>query len=213
MGPSASPITCRTCGTENRPQARYCINCGGAVAPEPGESPTASPAASPAASEEAQYGVHRCTFHPEVETGLACGKCGQYICPRCMIQTPVGARCRDCARVTPHPTYDVSTNYFVRASVAAAVVGIVGGILWGALWPHLVGILFLPWLMAAGVGLAIGEAVSFMSNRKRGRGLAGVAVAGVTLSIITMLLVAPIFHYLHLLAFALTYYMAVSRVR
>ena len=40
---------------------------------------------------EQEYGFQRCSYHPEVETGLACGKCGTYICPRCMVQTPVGA--------------------------------------------------------------------------------------------------------------------------
>ena len=173
--------------------------------PEPGESP----AASPAASEEAQYGVHRCTFHPEVETGLACGKCGQYICPRCMIQTPVGARCRDCARVTPHPTYDVSTNYYVRASVAAVVVGIVGGLLWA----YSLGIPFLPWLLAGGAGFAVGEAVSVMSNRKRGRGLIVIAAVGVTIAVLTVALTIQTFHLFLLLPSALAYYMAVSRVR
>ena len=164
---------------------------------------------SPAASEEAQYGVHRCTFHPEVETGLACGKCGQYICPRCMIQTQVGARCRDCAQVTRHPTYNVSTGYYLRASVAAAVTGIVGGVLWALT----LGIPFLPWLLAGGAGFAVGEAVSFMSNRKRGRGLIGIAVGGVTLSVITVVLIIQAFPLLLLLPSALAYYMAVIRVR
>lgn len=181
--------------------------------PEPGASPAApppaSPAASPAASEEAQYGFHQCTFHPEVETGLACGKCGQYICPRCMIQTPVGARCRDCARVTRHPTYDVSTGYYLRATVAGLVVGIVGGLLWSLT----LGIPFLPWLLAGGTGFAVGEAVSLMSNRKRGRGLVVIAVAGVTLSVLTVVLTIQAFPLLLLLPSALAYYMAVIRVR
>ena len=201
MGRSASPITCPACGTENGPQARYCTSCGGAVEPQPG--------GSSAAWEEVQYGLHRCTFHPEVETGLACGKCGQYICPRCMIQTPVGARCRDCAQVTRHPTYDVSTGYYLRASVAAAVVGIVGGLLWALT----LGIPFLPWLLAGGTGFAVGEAVSLVSNRKRGRGLVGIAVVGVTVSVIIVVLRIQAFHILLLLPAALAYYMAVIRVR
>ena len=176
--------------------------CGGAAAGR-------LAAASPAASEEAQYGFHQCTFHPEVETGLACGKCGQYICPRCMIQTPVGARCRDCAQVTRHPTYDVSTGYYLRASGASVIVGIVGGILWALT----LGIPFLPWLLAGGAGFAVGEAVSLMSNRKRGRGLIVIAVVGVTISVLTVVATIQAFPLLLLLPSALAYYMAIIRVR
>ncbi len=37
-----------------------------------------------------------CTRHPQVETGLRCGRCQTPICPRCMIYTAVGLRCPDC---------------------------------------------------------------------------------------------------------------------
>ena len=37
--------------------------------------------------------VTRCAEHPDVETGLRCGRCETPICPKCMIMTPVGARC------------------------------------------------------------------------------------------------------------------------
>ena len=33
-----------------------------------------------------------CATHPEVETGLSCGRCETLICPRCLVQTPVGTR-------------------------------------------------------------------------------------------------------------------------
>src|SRR5207302_6294054 len=41
----------------------------------------------------------RCARHPNTETVLRCGRCETPICPRCQIQTPVGARCPTCARV------------------------------------------------------------------------------------------------------------------
>jgi len=65
--------------------------------------------------------IHRkmkCATHPQVETNLRCGKCGKLICPKCMIQTPVGARCLDCARLYKLPTYQVSTKYYLRAILA-----------------------------------------------------------------------------------------------
>src|SRR5206468_12305157 len=44
-------------------------------------------------------GTLRCARHPNTETVLRCGRCDTPICPRCMIPTPVGARCPTCAQV------------------------------------------------------------------------------------------------------------------
>ena len=158
--------------------------------------------------ESQEYGIYRCSFHPEVETGLACGRCGRYICPRCMVQTPVGSRCPDCARVTRHPTFDVQPSYYLRASLSGGVVGVVGGVIWALS----LGVPFLPWLVAIGVGYFVGEAVSLASNRKRGTGLAVTAGASVALAALVMLLMAG-FYILLLLGVALAMYIAVSRVR
>ncbi len=37
-----------------------------------------------------------CVNHPDVETYLRCNRCGQPICVKCVVQTPVGYRCRQC---------------------------------------------------------------------------------------------------------------------
>ena len=116
--------------------------------------------------KEQGYEFHRCAFDPEVETALACGKCGKYICPRCMIQTPVGSRCRECTTLTRHPTFDVNSSYYVRAAAAGGAVGIGAGLAWGLLIS--VGIPFVSMFLAAGVGYVIGETVSVVTNRKRG---------------------------------------------
>lgn len=39
-----------------------------------------------------------CYRHPDRETRVACSNCGRPICPDCMIPTPVGMRCPECAR-------------------------------------------------------------------------------------------------------------------
>ena len=72
----------------------------------------------------------RCAIHPEVETNLSCGKCGQPICPKCMVQTPVGARCPNCAKLYKLPTYRVSTGYYLRAIGTALGMAIVCGLVW-----------------------------------------------------------------------------------
>jgi hypothetical protein len=160
---------------------------------------------------EQESAFQRCFYHPDVETALGCGKCGRYICTRCIIQTPVGARCRECARVTRLPTYDVQPTYYLRAVMAGGVVGIVGGIVWGLT----IGIPFLPWFLSIGIGYLVGEAISVASNRKRGPGLAVVAGVSMALAVVFLLLMASssISIIILLLIVALGVFVAIQRVR
>lgn len=158
----------------------------------------------------------KCATHPLVETNLRCGKCGKPICPKCLVQTPVGARCPDCARLYKLPTYRVSTKYYLRAVGTALGMAIVSGVIWGVVAMFL-RIIFLNILLGAGVGYAIGEVVSLSVNRKRGRGLAAVAGVGVVISyLVSIFLPWGLifgFHLLDLLAVALGIFVAVTRLR
>ena len=113
----------------------------------------------------------RCARHPDTETSLRCGKCGTPICPRCMVQTPVGARCPTCAGLKKLPTFRVSSVYYLRAIGAALGAGIIIGLLWGLIELY-IPTFFFSLLLAAGVGWVIGEAISRSVNRKRSIGLA-----------------------------------------
>lgn len=121
----------------------------------------------------------KCAAHPDVDTNLRCGKCGKPICPRCLVQTPVGSRCRDCAKLYKLPTYRISAVFYLRAAGAALGMAIVAGLAWGFLSNYLPYI-YLHLLLAAGLGYAIGEVTGLAVNRKRGIWLAiigGIAVA------------------------------------
>jgi hypothetical protein len=120
----------------------------------------------------------RCATHPEVETNLRRGKCGNLICPRCLVQTPVGSRCRDCARLYKLPTYRVSTAYYVRAAGSALVLAVALGLAWGFV-NRFLPFIYLNLLIAAGIGYAIGEVVGLAINRKRGTWLAVIGGFGV----------------------------------
>jgi hypothetical protein len=122
----------------------------------------------------------QCATHPTVETELACGKCGKPICPRCLVHTPVGARCRECANLRKLPQYNISPAFFARAILAAGLVGGATGVVWGMLAP--IGLLGL--IAGVGVGYCVGEAVSIATNRKVGQPLQVIAVAGVILGFI-----------------------------
>ena len=120
----------------------------------------------------------QCATHPSVETELACGKCGKPICPRCLVHTPVGARCRQCANVRRLPTYSISAQIMARAAAAAAAGGAVLGGLWAVLFPFGLGFYFGLFL-GAGLGYAVGELVSVAANRKAGPPLQVLAAGGV----------------------------------
>lgn len=169
----------------------------------------------------------RCAYHPNVETGLRCGKCGKPICPKCLVQTPVGARCPDCARLHRLPTYRVSTGYYLRAVGTGLGMAIVCGIAWGVIGGFLTHSFYLNLnlLLAPGTGYAIGEVVSLSVNRKRGTGLAivgGIAlVVSYLISNIRLLQgmfflwfsFSPFYLVLDLLALALGILVAVTRLR
>ena len=168
----------------------------------------------PQEHQTSEYGLHRCAAHPEVETGLSCGRCGTYICPRCMVQTPVGARCNNCARVAKHPTLDVQPRYYIRASLAGGLTAIAAGLVWGVLWG--LPIPFLAWFLALGVGYVVGEAISVASNRKRGTGLS--VIAGVSMALAVAAAgffpsASPISIIFWLVMVGGAYYMAINRVR
>ncbi len=160
----------------------------------------------------------KCAAHPGVETNLRCGKCDKPICPKCMVQTPVGARCPQCARLYKLPTYRVSTLYYLRAGGTALGMALVTGVIWGII-NQFVAFFYLNLLLGGGVGYAIGEVTGLAVNRKRGRGLAAVAGAGVIISYLVSIflfvgLPHGIFHILlDLLSVALGVFVAVTRLR
>jgi hypothetical protein len=112
--------------------------------------------------------VVRCAADPSVETALRCGRCDTPICPRCLVMTPVGARCRGCARLRAHPLYDVRPLQYLRGAGAGLAVALVGGFV-------LPNIPFFGFLGLLVLGWATGEAVSYAANRKRGTGLSVIA--------------------------------------
>ena len=163
----------------------------------------------------------RCATHPDVETNLRCGKCGQPICPKCLVQTPVGARCRDCARLQKLPTFHVTTSYYLRAIVAAVGMAFACGAVWWAI-RTVMGVPYFNFLLAAGFGYAIGEVIGLSVNRKRGRGVAIVAGTSVVISYVISIFPPWGLGFLwfsipglvvNLLAVALGVWVAITRVR
>ena len=164
--------------------------------------------------DQEQEAVTHCHWHPEVETGLSCSRCEKHICTQCMVQAPVGIRCRDCGKAMRMPTYDVRPTYYARAVSVGVGAGVGGGILWALFNLVLGGIPFLPSLAAIGVGYAVGELISLSVNRKRGAGLAWIAGCSVAGAFLISWLILPFaFGIFGLLLIGLGVYSAVQRVR
>ena len=122
----------------------------------------------------------RCATHPDVETQLRCGKCGKPICPRCLVQTPVGSRCRECAKLYKLPTYRLTPVYYLRAAGTAVGLAAVLGLAWGFI-SNIISFIYLDLLLGAGIGWVIGEVTGLAVNRKRGPWLAVIGGLGVGL--------------------------------
>ena len=115
-----------------------------------------------------------CSRHPNTETNLRCGKCEVPLCPQCMVHTPVGVRCQECARVRRLPTFEVTTPFLARAIGAGIGLGIVGGVavrVFSLL--HIFPLLNAIAIVA--VGYLVGAGISAAVNHKRGRSLKLVA--------------------------------------
>jgi hypothetical protein len=156
-----------------------------------------------------------CARHPQVETYLRCGRCNTPICPRCLVQTPVGARCRDCANVSRLPTFNVTPVFFARGMTAALVSGIGVGVLWAFFTGGVSFGGFFLIFIGVGVGWAVSESVSLATNRKRGLGLQVCAVLGVALAYLVHEAIAPgtaIVRF-DLLAAGIAAFFAASRLR
>ena len=136
-----------------------------------------------------------CPNHPRTETNLRCGRCDDLVCPQCMVHTPVGVRCKECANVKRIPTFDVSGSYLTRAIIAGVAIAVVGGVLFVVLvnLDLFVRVRFLSTVAIVGIGYAIGEGISLSVNRRRGRRLQFVAGGSMLLATIIINIFEPNF--------------------
>ena len=126
--------------------------------------------------------VHYCATHPDVETELACGRCEKLICPRCMVQTPVGARCRECARLRRPPMYTVVPSSVARIGGAALAVGVGVGVLWGWLVPQVAYLGFFALFLGLFAGYGMANVIDWAGGHKRGPVVQVAAAGGIVLA-------------------------------
>ena len=107
--------------------------------------------------------VFYCINHPQVETRLRCSKCGNPICPKCAVQTPVGFRCPQCVRSQQAIFYTVTPLDYGISVVVGLVISIIAAFILSR-----VGI-FLVLILGPVAGGVIAEVVRWAIRRRRGR--------------------------------------------
>lgn len=135
-----------------------------------------------------------CVTHPDVESELRCGRCEKLICPRCLVYTPGGVRCRDCAQLRRPVMYELSTAHYAKAVGAAVGVGLVVGVVGGFLLPPSTRVplfgLFLALFAGSGIGSLMAEALTRATRGKRGAAIQVTALGGVAVAAATRLAVS-----------------------
>ena len=113
-----------------------------------------------------------CFNHPRRETMVHCGKCDRPICVKCMVQTPVGMRCRDCARLRRLPQFDVDVPLLARSAAGGLATSAVS-------WLLITYVTYLSFFAAIAVGFAVAAAMAPLAKRRTSRPLEVAAVVAV----------------------------------
>lgn len=127
-----------------------------------------------------------CVNHPKVETYLRCNKCGQPMCPRCAVQTPVGYRCRDCISSQQRVFYADfrPVHYLIAGAVALPLALVAGWIVPSLGWYAII--------LGPIAGGGIAEATRWAIRRRRGPYtwlvVCGCIVAGALLKLLLSLI-------------------------
>ena len=159
-----------------------------------------------------------CNWHPDVETGLSCGKCGKGTCTRCLVHASVGIRCPECGKASKIPTFEVRPIAYARAALVGAIVAIGGGALWGLVNLILINLGLVIFASAAlpglVVGYAAGELVNAAVNAKRSKGLAYITGGSVVGAFVfAQILYSGHVGFFGLIVLAVALFIAVQRVK
>jgi hypothetical protein len=150
--------------------------------PEPveGQSPEHLEGQSPelveGQSPEPVEGLAFCINHPGVETGLRCNRCGNPICARCAVRTPVGYRCKQCIKQQQAAFYTgLPVDYIIAAVVSLPLAAA------GAYLASLVGF-FFAFFIGPAAGVLAADLAWRAVGRRRSRYLWLVVCSGIVVA-------------------------------
>jgi len=123
-----------------------------------------------------------CENHPNVETSLRCNNCNKPVCPKCVVLTPTGYRCKECVRGQLKVFETAAWYDYPVAFFTAALLSFLGSLLVSFLG-------FLTLFVAPIAGTIIGEVVRWLVRRRRSRLLFQIAAGAAALGSLPLLLI------------------------
>jgi hypothetical protein len=108
-----------------------------------------------------------------------------------MVETPVGMRCQECARLQKPPIFQVPWRYYLWAVGAGLVLAVAFGLLWALVRVFFPLSGYFSFVTALAVGYGTGELIGLAVRRRRGPGLALVGGVSVVACYLVGLLAAP----------------------
>lgn len=73
-----------------------------------------------------------------VETNISCARCGEPICPQCLVYTPVGNKCGTCSSIGGPEMFKVDRSDLIKGAtlggIGALAMGVVAGLAVWLLW-------------------------------------------------------------------------------
>jgi hypothetical protein len=125
---------------------------------------------APAAIQE---DITYCAVHTEKEASLRCIRCNRYMCTQCVVQTPVGYICRQCAKQHDDKFFDATQLDDVIVFAACAVLTGIGAAIVNAMNIPA----FFMLILGLPIGGLIAEAALRLTKKRRGRNSHLIALA------------------------------------
>ena len=132
-----------------------------------------------------------CDKHPLVETNLGCSKCGNLICPDCLVYTPVGARCLDCALIPEITIFNQSSRISIKYIVSGTLFSLFLGLIWAMIFVPVLSIPFVPLILPIGIAYLISELLLKLSNHRPVKYLDRLSCICVIISYLTTFSINP----------------------
>lgn len=131
-----------------------------------------------------------CYKHKSQTTSLSCASCETGVCIKCVIHTPTGIKCKNCANLKRIPTFVVSPVFFLRGfiSISITLILFIIGLYFFLL--YIQSGLFIVLLSIIFLGFLIGQILSFSVNRKRGNSLKLLSIISFLIGIILILILS-----------------------
>ena len=130
-----------------------------------------------------------CYKHKSETTNLSCATCDYSICIKCVIHTPTGIKCKNCANLKKIPTFEITPVFFIRGIISITITLTLFTIGLYFLNSYIISGVFINLLAIIVLGFLIGQTLSLSVNYKRGKLLKLISVISFIIGIILIIVI------------------------